>query len=234
MPHKRVAVVAAMRRELAPLLRGAQSLIADGVEFFELGDAVVAIGGVGRKAASRAADAAVASYQPGVIVSAGVAGALTATLKVGDVVQAREVVDADSGARFSTSEGGAMILTVSSVSGPEEKRILAERWKADMVDMEAAAVASVAQRHGIEFAAIKAVSDELNFAMPPVGEFVSDAGKFATTRFAAYVAIRPQWWRSVHQLSANSRLAAVNLSEALIHLIDRRSFIAPEQRVPGV
>ncbi len=69
----------------------------DGVEFYELEDAVVAVGGIGREAASRAAEALVARYSPSVLVSAGIAGALTPKLKVGDVVRAREVVDADSG-----------------------------------------------------------------------------------------------------------------------------------------
>jgi adenosylhomocysteine nucleosidase len=142
-------------------------------------------------------------------------------------------VDAGSGARYTASEGEVTVLTVASVSGPAEKRTLAERWKADVVDMEAAAIASVAEQHRLDFAAIKAISDESGFVMPPVGEFVDQAGKFATARFAVYVAFRPKWWRSVQQLGANSRLAAVNLSVALKHLIDERSAIAPEEKVPG-
>ena len=50
--------------------------------------------------------------------------------------------------------------------------------------MEAAAVAAVAQERGIEFAAVKAISDELDFVMPPVGRFVDADGKFETARFA--------------------------------------------------
>ena len=233
MLRKSVAIVAAMRREVAPLLRGIRPRQTDGVEFFELESAVIAIGGIGRQAAARAAEVVVAKYDPGVIVSAGIAGALTPTLKVGDVVHAREVVDADSDRRFTPAEGTAVILTVSSVSGLGEKRIAAERWKADVVDMEAAAVAAVAQKRGIEFAAIKAISDEVDFVMPPVDEFVDQAGRFQTLRFATYIAVRPKWWRAVKQLNSNSRLAAVKLSETLKHLIDQRSVTAPQEHVSG-
>ena len=93
--------------------------------------------------------------------------------------------------------------------------MLADRWKADVVDMEAAAVAAVAQERGIEFVAVKAISDELDFEMPPVGQFVDGDGKFETVRFAVYVAMRPKWWSAVRQLNANSRMASVNLSHAV-------------------
>ncbi len=77
-------------------------------------------------------------------------------------------VDAESGARFKTAGGESMIVTAASVSGPAEKRMLADRYQADVVDMESAAVAAVAQERGIEFGAMKAMSDELEFEMPPV------------------------------------------------------------------
>src|SRR5271169_3093063 len=90
MPHKSVAVVVAMRRELGPLLRGVRRQQADGVEFFELGSSVIAVGGIGRIAAWSAAQAVVARYSSRMLISAGIAGALTATLKVGDVVRGSE------------------------------------------------------------------------------------------------------------------------------------------------
>ncbi len=182
---------------------------------------------------AKLAEAAIAKYEPSVIVSAGIAGALTAALKVGDVVHAREVVDTDSGVRFTAFGGESVVATVASVSGPAEKRMIADRWKADVVDMEAAAVAEVAYEHAIEFAAIKAISDELDFVMPPVGRFVDAAGKFETARFAIYVAMRPRWWSAVGRLNANSRVAAMNLSDAVRHLIDRRSMIALEEKIAG-
>jgi adenosylhomocysteine nucleosidase len=233
MRRKRVAVVAAMRRELEPLLRGVRSQKANGVEFFELENAVVAVGGIGRGAARKAAEAAIERYEPRVVVSAGIAGALTLALKVGAVVHAREVVDVGSGARFAASEGDVVVATTAAVSGPSEKRMIAERWKADVVDMEAAAVAVEAKEQGLEFAVVKAISDELDFVMPPVAQFVDLNGKFETARFAIYVAVRPKWWPAVRQLNANSRIAAMNLSDAVRHLIDRRSLTVLEGKNAG-
>jgi adenosylhomocysteine nucleosidase len=120
------------------------------------------------------------------------------------------------------------------VSGPAEKRSLAERYQADVVDMESAAVAAVAREHGIEFTAIKAISDELKFEMPPFAEFVDSDGKFETMRFAAYIAMRPKWWSNIRQLQSNSKLASVNLSHAVHHLMMERSTTPQEVNIPLV
>jgi adenosylhomocysteine nucleosidase len=222
MPHKPVAVVAAMSRELAPLLRGVRAVKHDGVEFFELPRAVIAVGGVGKSAAGRASNAVAEQYSPSVLVSAGVAGALSTRLHVGDIVNGREVVDADSGERFVAIGNAGTVATVSAVSGPVEKRALAERWNADVVEMEAAAVAGVARERHIEFAVVKAISDDLDFVMPPVGRFVSSDGKFQTGRFALYLAFHPKWWSGVRELNANAKGASMKLCQALQRLIDQR------------
>jgi len=229
MRHKPVAIVVAMRRELAPLLHGRQPSTTGAIEVFELETAVIAVGGIGREAARRAAGILLEKYSPAAMVSVGIAGALTAGLKVGDIVHARDVVDADSSERWAAGGEDGTIVTVSSVSGESEKRNLAQRWRADVVDMEASAVAQIAKANGIEFAAVKAISDELEFTMPPVGRFVNDAGKLRTVRFVAYLASHPKWWGAVRRLDRNSREAAVKLSEALRHLIDQWSQIDLKQ-----
>ena len=230
MPHKPVAVVVAMQTEVAPLVRGYPPSTVDGINLFEMESAIVAVGGIGRQAAHRAAGAVMDWFSPAVLVSAGIAGALTDSWHVGDVLFARDVVDADSGERFSAGGSAGTVVTASNVSGPAEKRNLAQRWTADVVDMEAAAVAKLAAANGIEFIAIKAVSDELDFVMPPVDRFVDATGKFETLRFAGFLALHPGWWQAVRQLSRNSSIATVNLSSALQHLIDQRSRIHSESK----
>ena len=231
MPHKPVAVVVAMQSEVATLLHGRRGSMLDGVKVFVLESAVIAVGGIGRQAAHRSAEAVTRRYTPVVLVSAGIAGALTPAGKVGDVVRARDVVDAATGERFGAGGDDGSVVTASTVSGPAEKETLAQRWKADVVDMEASAVGHVAKAHGIEFVAIKAVSDEFSFAMPPLGQFVNDAGKFETLRFAAFLALHPKWWNAVRELNVNSRAAAVKLSEALQHLIEQRSHATSEGNI---
>lgn len=74
---KPVAIVAAISRELGPLLRGASKRQVDGVELYELPSALVATGGMGRDAGTRAAEVVVREASPAIVVSAGLAGALT-------------------------------------------------------------------------------------------------------------------------------------------------------------
>ncbi len=86
--------------------------------------------------------------------------------------------------------------------------------------MEAAAVAQVAKERGLEFAAVKAISDDAEFAMPPLNRFIDDSGQFATRRFLIYVALHPRWWATLGKIKTNSELAATNLCEQLEHLIE--------------
>jgi adenosylhomocysteine nucleosidase len=218
---KPVAIVAAMRAELGPLLRGAPSRIVDHVEVYQLPSALVAIGGIGRKAGERAAEVAVREASPKLLVSAGLAGALTPTLKPGDVIRIREVVDQATGGQFHTMDGDAVLVTAIRVTGIKGKKRIASEFAASAVDMEGAAVALVAKKHGIPFAAVKAISDELEFPMPPVNSFVDPLGRFRTAAFAGHVALRPRWWWPVIRLALNSRHASKNLARALEHLISQ-------------
>ncbi len=156
MLRKRTAIVAAMAVELAPLIGAVLPRTVNGVELFELSNAVIAIGGIGAKHGRRAAEVAIEQYHPERLLAAGIAGAVSPGLRVGDVASAREVIDAAMGVRYATSNGGEWVLvTVVKISDADEKRRLRAEYGADVVDMEGAAVAAVAQRHGLEFAAIK-------------------------------------------------------------------------------
>jgi len=220
MPHKPVAIVTAMRMELAPLLRGKRAQQVDGVELFEIESAMVALSGIGKNAARRAAEAVIRYAQPELLVSAGIAGAVSPKLKVGDVGCAREVVDAGTGIRHRTRGGDWLVVTAQAVGGPAEKLELSRQYGADVVDMEAAALAEVAREHGLEFAAIKAISDEADFVMPPLARFVEESGRFATGRFMVYVATRPQLWPVLRKMRANTTIASANLCRAVVNLIE--------------
>lgn len=220
MPNKRVAVVAAMRRELGPLLRKMQPRLLDGVELFDLPEAVIAVGGIGHKCARRAAETVIEYAQPKLVLSAGIAGAVSPALKVGDVGRVREVVEVTSGERYQ-AEGGEWVLASSQqVHDAAGKRKLLTKFGADVVDMEAAAVAQVAKERGLEFAALKSISDDASFTMPPLTRFIHQHGKFATGRFLLYVALRPKWWPVLGKMRANTAIASANLSREVEHLIE--------------
>lgn len=219
MPHKPVAVIAAMRTELAPLLRKIRPTRIDGVQLFQLPNAVVAIGGIGEKFAHHAAEVAIRYAQPKRLISAGIAGAVSPELKVGDVGQIREVVHAASGTSYKAASGDWILATSQHVSNAALKQELLIRHGADVVDMEGAAVAQVAHARGLKFLAVKAISDEAAFVMPPLGRFIDEDGKFSTGNFLLYVAFRPKWWSSLGTLKRNNDLASANLCRELEHLL---------------
>jgi adenosylhomocysteine nucleosidase len=221
MPHKAIAIVVAMPVEVAPLLGRIQPQNVDGVDLFELPGAIVAVGGIGRKFARRAAEVVVQHAQPNLLLSAGIVGAVSPGLKVGDVAAIREVVDVTTGIRYSTAQGGDWVLATSQdVSDVAEKQELRARFGADVVDMEGAAVAQVAKERGIEFASLKSISDDAAFEMPPFNRFIDENGRFATGKFVAYLALHPKWWSAVGKMRLNSNIAAANLCRAVEHLIE--------------
>jgi adenosylhomocysteine nucleosidase len=220
MPRKPIAIVAAMPVELAPLLGKTQSQQVDGVELFELPQAMVAVGGIGEKHARHAAEVVIEHAHPTLLISAGIAGAISPRLKVGDVGWIREVVDVATGERYPTQRGDWVLATSQEVSDAAEKQSLLTKFGADVVDMEGAAEAQVAKERGIEFAAVKAISDDATFEMPPLNRFIDD-GKFDTQRFLIYVALHPRWWGALGKIKKNSGIATANLCEAVGHLIEK-------------
>src|SRR4051794_22527617 len=90
---KRIAIVAALEREISPLVRGWQATEVRSqnrrVKIFEGEDAIVAVAGMGGISARIATDA-VWRFANGNIesfVSAGFAGALVPDLRVGDIFE---------------------------------------------------------------------------------------------------------------------------------------------------
>jgi len=205
--------------EIAPLLDGIKPETVNGVDLFDLPNAVIAVGGIGEKFARRAAEVAIDHAQPRLLLSAGIVGAISPKLKVGDVGRIRQVVDVADGTIYPSTTGGDWVLATSQdVSDAAEKQQLLTKFGADVVDMEGAAVAQVAKERGLEFAAIKSISDDAEFEMPPLNRFI-DNGKFDTRRFLIYVALHPRWWGTLGKIKKNSEIATEKLCEAVKHLI---------------
>jgi len=223
---KRTVIIAAMEREVSPLVRTWQRASITGGErsfvVFENDVAAVVISGIGRKNAERAARAAVAQYAPATLMSVGLAGAVIRSLKAGSVVTPNVVVDASDGAEYRCAAqngggvvGGGVLVTAEEVAGTGAKAKLAEQFHALIVDMEAAGVAKVAEDSQIGFRCVKAISDEAEFVMPPMAQFVDAAGDFQTGKFAAWAAVRPWHWARVAALAANSAKATRALCAGL-------------------
>jgi adenosylhomocysteine nucleosidase len=223
----RIAIVAAMEREVAPLIRDwkVRDIEHSGRRYrlFENGDAVLICGGIGAEAARRATETVIQEASPARVMSVGFAGALDSMIRIADVVAPRVVVNAADGVRTEAESGEGTLVSYGAVADRAQKQRLAKAYAAMAVDMEAAAVARGAQAHGVDFAALKAISDGVDFAMPPTEQFVSSGGQFRSARFALYVALRPWLWGRTIALARNSARASRALSAALVRYLNNES-----------
>jgi adenosylhomocysteine nucleosidase len=219
----KVAVVAALEREVRRLIQVRRLRAREdesGLRFFEGEDTVVVCGGIGAEAARRAAEALIQKYSPRVIYSVGFAGALDSGLKVGDVVQPAQVIHAGDGSRVDVKEGRGVLVSFAAVASPEQKAKLKESFGAQLVDMEAAAVARAAEARGVAFGSVKAISDAMDFTFPEIERFVDAQGRFHEGRFAMFAALRPWLWWKVWRLAMNSDAASAALGEWLVRSMD--------------
>jgi len=216
----RFAIIAALDRELHPLIKSWPSTQHDSYTFHESSYAVAVCGGIGAESARRAAEAVITKYSPELLISAGVAGSLVADLKVGATIFPATVIDSQDASRHetaiqhspvgNTAVGRTILITYPEVATAAQKQQLAKSYGAHAVDMEAAAVARAAQTHNLPFIAVKAISDDMNFEIPEMSRFISN-GQFNTTRFVLHVALRPWLWLRVIRFARNTKIASENL-----------------------
>jgi adenosylhomocysteine nucleosidase len=224
-----IGIVAAMEREVAGLVkswRGA-TLERGGRRWkaFTSGRAVLVVSGIGPVPSAHAAEA-LAAKGAKVLISAGFAGALLPGMRAGSPLTPEAVVDAETGARFQALFGGGVLVSATHVLGETEKSQLAHRHDAQGVDMEAASVAAAAERHGCGFLAVKAISDTLELALPPLDKFIDGNGCFHQGRFLRHIAVRPMLWPSVARLAMNNRKASRTICgvlDAILQIEDLRN-----------
>lgn len=208
----RLAIVAALEREVRPLVKSwrVTDKEHDGrrFRFFENGEVVVVCGGIGAAASRRASEAVIAIFDPKIICSAGFAGALDPKLRVGDVVRPSSVINAGDGSRTVVEGGEGVLVSFASVASPLQKSKLRDSFGADVVDMEAAAVARSAEARHKQFTVVKAISDEMDFEFPAMDRFIDADGRFSQGRFAWYAGVRPWLWPRVMRLARNSKRAS--------------------------
>lgn len=222
----KVAIVAAMEREVRPLVKNWRTSEKEhsgrGFRFFENGDFVLVCAGVGASAGRRAAEAIIALYEPRIIYSVGFAGSLDGALKVGDTMRPERVVNAKDGSSIIVDGGSGVLVSFESIASPEQKRKLRDSFSAHAVDMEAAAIAQAAEARAVAFAAVKAISDGIDFEFPSMERFVDSDGRFSEARFALFAAVRPWIWPSVLRLARNSKRASASLCAFLSGLSEQQ------------
>lgn len=237
----RIAIIAAMFREVHPLIRNMKPLkyLPDRrVQLYQNDTATIAYGGMGRERALSACRAALATEEVSALVSVGWAGGLNANASAGKVVEPARVIDGLSGKKYDAGGIGGTLVTVQLVAGLEQKRQLGEQYGGDYVDMEAAAVAECAHEANLPFFCFKAISDAHDARLPDMNRFNRN-GHFSAWRFMAYIAIRPSLWQVVSNMSRASLESRDALCRRLVQWISETSghpaFGSEPQRtrVPG-
>ncbi len=225
----RVAIIAAMPGELKPLVRGWPSSTRNGIRFWaqrnEEEEWIACCAGAGQAAATRAFAAIEDGGPIDLVFSYGWAGALTADAKPGTAYSAAGVIDVRTGERFRCDAGAGehWLVTSPVVANEAEKQRLASAYNAGLVDMEAAAIARLAQMRSLPFYAIKGVSDGLHEKLPDLNRFIRSDGQFDLTAMVLFSILRPWYWPSLMRMGENSSKASQSMREVLLDFLDERA-----------
>jgi adenosylhomocysteine nucleosidase len=235
---RRIAIVAALPGELKPLVRGWERSARSGAVLWrrQAGPAewVAACAGLGGPAALRALEAIEHDGRAAEVVSAGWAGALRPAFVPGRAYWVSGVVDAASGARFPASGAGEVwLVTQSRVADAAQKAVLAGRYDAGLVDMEAAALAGVCARRGVPFRAVKGVSDGPTDPLPDLTAFIADDGRFRFPAFVLHALVRPWSWPALVRMGRHSGEAAEAIARALAVVVRQEEGREREAQAPG-
>jgi nucleoside phosphorylase len=199
------------------------------------GACFVAQTGIG---AERAASAVAAAPSARLVLSVGCAGGLVPGLSPGDLVAATEVLRLDRAGRvderfpavtrplaaWATGRGfvvqaGSVASSTTVLAHPEEKRALAASG-ALVVEMESAAIADVARRRSMPFAAVRVVLDGAADAVPVGGGMVDEeTGDVRPLRAAMVLATRPWIWPAIARVARQQRIADRRLRGLLAMLL---------------
>jgi len=198
----RVAVIAAMRQELRPVRkRYALRPEAQGSGSVWRGHAgareiVAAVTSMGTEAAARWTGRLLDAYPAQHVIVVGIAGGIAPQLRIGDVLNPEVVVDERTGRSVHpTALGDApqrgRLLTSDTLHGRDAvERLRSQGYLA--VDMETAAIGSVAEARGVPWSVFRAISDfagdaqidreVMGLARPDGAPDLAAIARFALTR----------------------------------------------------
>ena len=219
---KRIGIVSALPGELKPLVKGwqqrGQFYIGKIAEY----EGIATAGGMGAEAATRACELLLSEGKLDALISYGWAGALSCGLKPPAACVIAQVIDSATSETYATaSKEGQRLLTLDHVARPNEKRALAEKYQAPLVDMEAAAVARIAAAHNVPFYCLKGISDGYTDNLPDFNPFLGKDGQLRMPAFIAYALLHPKYWAALKQLGTQSQAAAANLASLVTESLSK-------------
>jgi len=191
---------------------------------------VIAVTGVGIRRARAGTSFIIQKFKPRIIICAGLGGALSPDLKVGDIVLGESVIslrkneakELYSDLPFSEIEckKGALLTESRFINKPEEKKRLFEASSALSVDMETWGVVEAAVQSGIPVASVRSVSDESHENLPDMGAIYANNGEVDIEKASDYLLSDPSLIAPYFKFRfKNSPRAANSLYEFLSSLI---------------
>ena len=146
--------------------------------------------GIGPRAASRAANEALAQAHFGTALITGLCGTLNPAFVVGDALVYRDMIaadepplsfDADLTNAFAYRLAGAQtgvrgFASDRIIERASEKHALGARFAADAVDMESYALAQSLERAGVAVGVVRVASDAVRDDLPELGRALNGSG----------------------------------------------------------
>lgn len=232
----RILLCCAVPQEASPLARGlgAPGPVPSPGAVRELtvprATVLLSVTGIGREQAAESAEALLRSSRPDLVVMAGVAGALAAELEIADLAVARHVLH---GGRVYRPElvpllpgawtGGLLCsdAILGTAAAKKTARDTAVRTHPDLppplaVEMETAGVAEAAERAGVPWAAVRAISDRADEDFPlDLSRLVGEDGRVSSLRSTVAVLARPAAVPALVRLGRNVARGMMRLGEEL-------------------
>ena len=178
-------------------------------------------GGMGNDAAARACDIA-ESASGGLdgLVSLGWAGALSCGVHPAHAYAVEEVVDADTGERFSPSglrrcprsqpaSQARRLVTLDHVARAARKAALGGDVPGCSGRYGSRNGGPDSSRKGIVFYCFKAVSDAYDEILPDFSRYSDAEGQLRMPALLAHAAFRPKYWPAMARMGKNAKTGAV-------------------------
>jgi nucleoside phosphorylase len=246
-----IGLIAAMPQESDALLRqvhGWKRIVLGSFSgiYFELSghSCLLVTSGMGVRRAREAAQTLVESNAPRMLISFGIAGAVEADLRIGDVITAEAVCRLDQGtpgpllplaawpqaprdaAVRALSMRGARLLSGTAVTtgGTQIKEYWLKQMLHPILEMETAGIEQVAAGNGIPLFSIRAISDSPLAPIPfDLGEMLDKDANLQVGRLLKAIIRHPRLIFQFSRLIKNTRIAADNAAIALMAALSQTS-----------
>ena len=242
-----VGMIAAMSTEIAPLLKRVdvrERLRIGGFRAwrFHLADkdCLLVETGIGTRRAGEAARALLAVRRAGLLLSFGIAGAVEADLRIGDVVVGRRVyalraaalesplglaglspdLEQATATALRARRAGLLPGTIVTTPGPQAIQGRPSVFPHPVLDMETAAVAQAAAQAGVPLLALRAISDNPAEPIPfPVEDIYDEQFRQRTGRLLLALLRRPSLLARLSGTVRNARIAEENAALAVTTIL---------------